>query len=416
MVIDGGVIMKQVQNSKFVNSISDKTFDEEEKLLTLVASLDNEVKSKFDKLIKKVVKNDEVFEDVIDSLNLDPNEKEIFLTYLTLKNVDVIDNNKDIDADLTETVEDENFNKDSQDIEDYYRKAKDERIVQSNFSNDLIQMYLKEIGKIPLLTKEEEQELGKQISEGSEEAFQKLTEANLRLVVSIAKKYVGKGMLFLDLIQEGNGGLIKAVEKFDFTKGYKFSTYATWWIRQSITRAIADQGRTIRLPVHMVETVNKLSRAERELTSQLNRKPTIKELAEALEISEEKVLDVMKVSQETVSLETPIGEDSDTYLGEFIADEEEKLPEDVVCDNSLRDNLFEALDTLAEREKDVLMLRYGLTDGRQRTLEEVGQIYNVTRERIRQIEAKALRKLKHPARSKKLQAYAENYNGNFSKK
>ena len=297
-----------------------------------------------------------------------------------------------------------------------YNSKKEEVYVRNQRLNSDVRLYLQEIGKIPLLTKEEEKDLGRQVSEGSEEAFKKMVEHNLRLVVSIAKKYTGRGMAFLDLIQEGNGGLIKAVEKFDFTKGYKFSTYATWWIRQSITRAIADQGRTIRLPVHMVETVNKLSRAERELTSQLNRKPTIKELAEALEISEEKVLDVMKVSQETVSLETPIGEESDTYLGEFIADEEEKLPEDVVCDNSLRDNLFEALDTLAEREKDVLMLRYGLIDGRQRTLEEIGQIYNVTRERIRQIETKALRKLKHPARSKKLRAYAENYNGNFSKK
>ena len=271
--------------------------------------------------------------------------------------------------------------------------------------DDPVRMYLREIGKIPLLTFDEELELAKRILEGDEEAKQKLAESNLRLVVSIAKKYVGRGMLFLDLIQEGNMGLIKAVEKFDYTKGFKFSTYATWWIRQAITRAIADQARTIRIPVHMVETINKLIRTSRNLLQQMGREPTPEEIAKEMEIPVEKVVEIQKIAQDPVSLETPIGEEEDSHLGDFIQDEDSPAPHDAASYTLLKEQLEEVMNTLTPREAKVLKLRFGLEDGKSRTLEEVGKEFNVTRERIRQIEAKALRKLRHPSRSKKLKDY-----------
>lgn len=271
--------------------------------------------------------------------------------------------------------------------------------------NDPVRMYLKEIGQIKLLTMDEELELADKILAGDEVAKATLAEANLRLVVSIAKRYVGRGMLFLDLIQEGNIGLMKAVEKFDVSKGYKFSTYATWWIRQAITRAIADQARTIRVPVHMVETINKLARIQRQLTLELNREPSEQELAKKMNMSVEKVRDIYKISQEPVSLETPIGEEDDSHLGDFIKDERNVSPEEYATNEMLKDEISEVLLTLTEREEKVIRLRFGLEDGKSRTLEEVGQMFGVTRERIRQIEAKALRKLRHPSRSKKLKDY-----------
>ncbi len=273
--------------------------------------------------------------------------------------------------------------------------------------DDPVRMYLKEIGKVPLLTAEEEIEIAKQLEAGDEAAKQKLAEANLRLVVSIAKRYVGRGMLFLDLIQEGNLGLIKAVEKFDYRKGFKFSTYATWWIRQAITRAIADQARTIRIPVHMVETINKLIRVSRQLLQEYGREPTPEEIAKEMGISEAKVREIIKIAQEPVSLETPIGEEEDSHLGDFIPDEDAPAPAEAASFALMKEQLMDVLDTLTPREEKVLRLRFGLDDGHQRTLEEVGKEFNVTRERIRQIEAKALRKLRHPSRSKKLRDYLD---------
>ena len=273
--------------------------------------------------------------------------------------------------------------------------------------DDPVRMYLKEIGKVPLLSADEEIELAQRMEEGDEEAKKKLAEANLRLVVSIAKRYVGRGMLFLDLIQEGNLGLIKAVEKFDYRKGYKFSTYATWWIRQAITRAIADQARTIRIPVHMVETINKLIRVSRQLLQELGREPTPEEIAEEMNLPVERVREILKISQEPVSLETPIGEEEDSHLGDFIQDDNVPVPADAAAFTLLKEQLNEVLGTLTEREQKVLMLRFGIEDGRARTLEEVGKEFNVTRERIRQIEAKALRKLRHPSRSRKLKDYLD---------
>ena len=273
--------------------------------------------------------------------------------------------------------------------------------------DDPVRMYLKEIGKVPLLSAQEEIDIAQRMADGDQEAKQQLAEANLRLVVSVAKRYVGRGMLFLDLIQEGNLGLIKAVEKFDYRKGYKFSTYATWWIRQAITRAIADQARTIRIPVHMVETINKLIRVTRQLLQEYGREPRPDEIAAEMGISEEKVREIIKVAQEPVSLETPIGEEEDSHLGDFIADDDTPAPADVAAFTLLKEQLMEVLDTLTPREEKVLRLRFGLDDGKARTLEEVGREFNVTRERIRQIEAKALRKLRHPSRSKKLKDFLE---------
>ncbi len=273
--------------------------------------------------------------------------------------------------------------------------------------DDPVRMYLKEMGKVPLLSADEEIEIARQVEAGNDQAREKLAEANLRLVVSIAKRYVGRGMLFLDLIQEGNLGLIKAVEKFDYTKGYKFSTYATWWIRQAITRAIADQARTIRIPVHMVETIHKLSRVKRQLVQTLGRDPSPDEIAEAMDVSVERVREIIKIAQDPVSLETPIGEEEDSHLGDFIPDDDIPLPSDAAAATLLKEQLMQVLSTLTPREEKVLRLRFGIDDGRQRTLEEVGKEFNVTRERIRQIEAKALRKLRHPSRSRKLRDYLE---------
>jgi len=273
--------------------------------------------------------------------------------------------------------------------------------------DDPVRMYLKEIGKVPLLTADEEIEIARRMEQGDEVAKRKLAEANLRLVVSIAKRYVGRGMLFLDLIQEGNLGLIKAVEKFDYRKGYKFSTYATWWIRQAITRAIADQARTIRIPVHMVETINKLIRVSRQLLQELGREPLPEEIAREMSISEDKVREIIKIAQEPVSLETPIGEEEDSHLGDFIPDDDAPAPAEAASFTLMKEQLMNVLDTLTPREEKVLRLRFGLDDGRQRTLEEVGKEFNVTRERIRQIEAKALRKLRHPSRSKKLKDFLD---------
>lgn len=297
---------------------------------------------------------------------------------------------------------------DFEDLEEV-EEIKLEDIDVTNFDgvnvDDPVRMYLREIGKIPLLTYDEELELAQKVLEGDEEAKQKLAESNLRLVVSIAKKYVGRGMLFLDLIQEGNMGLIKAVEKFDYTKGYKFSTYATWWIRQAITRAIADQARTIRIPVHMVETINKLIRTSRDLLQRLGREPTPEEISKEIELPVEKVLEIQKIAQDPVSLETPIGEEDDSHLGDFIQDDDSPAPQDSVAYTLLKEQLEEVMNTLTPREAKVLKLRFGLEDGKARTLEEVGKEFMVTRERIRQIEAKALRKLRHPSRSKKLKDY-----------
>jgi len=306
---------------------------------------------------------------------------------------------------LKEDFEDEPDIEDLKEVEN----LKIEEITEASFEgisiDDPVRMYLREIGKIPLLTYEEELDLAKRILEEDEEARQKLAESNLRLVVSIAKKYVGRGMLFLDLIQEGNMGLIKAVEKFDYTKGFKFSTYATWWIRQAITRAIADQARTIRIPVHMVETINKLIRTSRHLLQQLGREPSPEEIAKEMEISVERVMEIQKIAQDPVSLETPIGEEEDSHLGDFIQDDDSPAPHDAASYILLREQLEEIMQTLTPREAKVLKLRFGLEDGKARTLEEVGREFDVTRERIRQIEAKALRKLRHPSRSKKLRDY-----------
>ena len=312
---------------------------------------------------------------------------------------------EDLGVDVLKDEIEEPDIKDLESVED----VKIEDIDEMNFDginiDDPVRMYLREIGKIPLLSFDQELELAKEILNGSEEAKQKLSESNLRLVVSIAKKYVGRGMLLLDLIQEGNMGLIKAVEKFDYTKGYKFSTYATWWIRQAITRAIADQARTIRIPVHMVETINKLIRTSRHLLQQLGREPTPEELAQEMEMPLDKVIEIQKIAQDPVSLETPIGEEDDSHLGDFIQDEDSPAPQDSAAYTLLREQLEDVMKTLTPREAKVLKLRFGLDDGRTRTLEEVGKEFNVTRERIRQIEAKALRKLRHPSRSKKLRDY-----------
>jgi len=320
---------------------------------------------------------------------------------------DIYEKFEDIGIDII----DENEYEENIEIKEDKEKSKNKKVsiplTKGTNVDDPVRMYLKEIGKIPLLTAEEEVALAKRMEEGDEEAKKELAEANLRLVVSIAKRYVGRGMLFLDLIQEGNLGLMKAVEKFDYKKGYKFSTYATWWIRQAITRAIADQARTIRITVHMVETINKLVRVQRQLVQDLGRDPNPEEIASEMDLEIEKVRDIMKIAEEPVSLETPIGEEEDSQLGDFIEDEQVQAPVDAATFTMLREQLMEVLETLTPREQKVLRLRFGIDDGRARTLEEVGKEFDVTRERIRQIEAKALRKLKHPSRSKTLKDFLE---------
>ena len=335
---------------------------------------------------KRILDNKDIEEQLSD-IELDQEQIDKVYDYLESQGIDVVSNIE---------LEEEN-------PED---KELDLSIAENSINiDDHVRMYLKEIGKVALLSGDEEIELAKRIENGDEEAKRRLAEANLRLVVSIAKKYVGRGMLFLDLIQEGNLGLLKAVEKFDYRKGYKFSTYATWWIRQAITRAIADQARTIRIPVHMVETINKLIRVSRQLLQELGREPTDDELAAEMQMPVEKVRETRKIAQEPVSLETPIGEEEDSHLGDFIPDDDIPAPADAAAFSLLKEQLNEVLNTLNERERDVLRLRFGLVDGKARTLEEVGSQFNVTRERIRQIEAKALRKLRHPSRSKKLKDY-----------
>lgn len=342
-------------------------------------------------------------EDAFEKIDITPEQIEKIYEVLEKLGIDVVAENMMID--------DEDFDDVSlpepDDIVETEETEIDISIPEGVSIDDPVRMYLKEIGKVPLLTSEEEIELAKRMEQGDELAKKRLAEANLRLVVSIAKRYVGRGMLFLDLIQEGNLGLIKAVEKFDFRKGFKFSTYATWWIRQAITRAIADQARTIRIPVHMVETINKLIRVSRQLLQELGRDPTPEEIAKEMGLSEEKVRDIMKISQEPVSLETPIGEEEDSHLGDFIPDDEAPAPAESAAFTLLKEQLIDVLDTLTPREEKVLRLRFGLDDGRARTLEEVGREFNVTRERIRQIEAKALRKLRHPSRSKKLRDFLD---------
>ncbi len=342
--------------------------------------------------------------DQVDHIEFDKDQMDEIYDTLISNGIEIVSEADPEDFELKKLEEDKDID---HDIGEESEEDLEASLSKGIAVDDPVRMYLKEIGKVPLLTAEEEIELAKRMELGDEEAKKKLCEANLRLVVSIAKRYVGRGMLFLDLIQEGNLGLIKAVDKFDWRKGYKFSTYATWWIRQAITRSIADQARTIRIPVHMVETINKLIRISRQLLQELGREPTPEEIAAEMEISVEKVREILKIAQEPVSLETPIGEEEDSHLGDFIPDDDVPAPADAAAFSMLKEQLVEVLDTLTEREQKVLKLRFGLEDGRARTLEEVGRRFEVTRERIRQIEAKALRKLRHPSRSKKLKDYLE---------
>ena len=357
--------------------------------------ISSEDKEKINSIIKEAKENGKMTYGDLALNDVNPEEMDSVFDAFEEIGVDLLPDDFEEEPDLEDLKEVENLKLDE--------------ITDTSFEgisvDDPVRMYLREIGRIPLLTYDEELELAKKILEGDEDAKQKLAESNLRLVVSIAKKYVGRGMLFLDLIQEGNMGLIKAVEKFDYTKGFKFSTYATWWIRQAITRAIADQARTIRIPVHMVETINKLIRTSRHLLQQLGREPSPEEIAAEMEIPVEKVTEIQKIAQDPVSLETPIGEEEDSHLGDFIQDEDSPAPHDAASYTMLREQLEEVMNTLTPREAKVLKLRFGLEDGKSRTLEEVGKEFNVTRERIRQIEAKALRKLRHPSRSKKLRDY-----------
>ena len=369
--------------------------DEQQKMLTIMNELVELGKKKENVL--ELSEIEKVFAD--QGMELDDDKTEKVFEYLENKGIVAMVPESDTEDDIILDVEDEPTEEELENIE---------MAVPDGVSiEDPVRMYLKEIGKVPLLTAEEEKELAMKMEAGDMEAKKRLAEANLRLVVSIAKRYVGRGMLFLDLIQEGNLGLIKAVEKFDYRKGYKFSTYATWWIRQAITRAIADQARTIRIPVHMVETINKLIRVSRQLLQELGREPSPEEIAAEMNMPVERVREILKISQEPVSLETPIGEEEDSHLGDFIQDDNVPVPADAAAFTLLKEQLEEVLGTLTEREQKVLTLRFGLEDGRARTLEEVGKEFNVTRERIRQIEAKALRKLRHPSRSRKLKDFLE---------
>ena len=423
-MMKGSVLMKKEKNAK-TNNIQEENLSEEaikiieeevseEKRQAMYNLIDAsrqkgfiEYKDIEDGLDKYDLSEDEIlsFYDALDAVQItivdskNSDDDEIDLE----KDLDIVSDDEDEDIDLDElrSFEEELSKEDK--LEAIREKGKNKVVI----TDDPVRMYLKEIGRIPLLTYEEEVELAKRIEAGDQRAKDQLAEANLRLVVSIAKRYVGRGMQFLDLIQEGNMGLIKAVDKFEHKKGFKFSTYATWWIRQAITRAIADQARTIRIPVHMVETINKLVRAQRQLVQELGRDPLPEEVAELMNMDVEKVREVQKIAQEPVSLETPIGEEEDSHLGDFIPDEEILSPSDAATNTMLREQLISVLDTLTDRERKVLALRFGLDDGRTRTLEEVGQAFDVTRERIRQIEAKALRKLKHPSRSKKLRDFLE---------
>ena len=373
--------------------------------------MDENVQAKFEEKLKQLLamakkkKNVLEYQEIVDFLaELALNEEQIekVIEHLEKSGIDVLRITNDDDDDVIDDEEIMLSEEDEVDMENIDLSVPDGISIE-----DPVRMYLKEIGKVPLLSAEEEIELAQRMEEGDEDAKKRLAEANLRLVVSIAKRYVGRGMLFLDLIQEGNLGLIKAVEKFDYRKGYKFSTYATWWIRQAITRAIADQARTIRIPVHMVETINKLIRVSRQLLQELGREPLPEEIAEEMNLPVERVREILKISQEPVSLEAPIGEEEDSHLGDFIQDDNVPVPADAAAFTLLKEQLVEVLGTLTEREQKVLRLRFGLDDGRARTLEEVGKEFNVTRERIRQIEAKALRKLRHPSRSRKLKDYLD---------
>ena len=397
-----GAKAEPVQNSEFAEN---EVLDEETK-----AQIIKDLTEKASSMKKKSLSYTDVSNRLGD-MELDKDQMEEIYELLMSKGVEVDMENEPDDIDLLE-LEDEEV--DDPEVDAVIAENPDakeidlEATISKNIAvDDPVRMYLKEIGKVPLLTAQEEIDLAKRMEQGDEYAKQKLCEANLRLVVSIAKKYVGRGMLFLDLIQEGNLGLIKAVDKFDWTKGYKFSTYATWWIRQAITRSIADQARTIRIPVHMVETINKLIRVSRQLLQEEGREPTPDEIAAEMGISVEKVREILKISQEPVSLETPIGEEEDSHLGDFIPDDDAPAPAEAAAFSMLKEQLVDVLGTLTEREQKVLKLRFGLEDGRARTLEEVGKKFDVTRERIRQIEAKALRKLRHPTRSKKLKDYLE---------
>ena len=349
---------------------------------------------------KKSILDVQEINDFFNDMELNADQMEKVFDYLEANNIDVLriseDTEDDVDVDIDIIISDE----DDVDVENI-----DLSVPEGVSIEDPVRMYLKEIGKVPLLSAEREIELAQRMEEGDEEAKKRLAEANLRLVVSIAKRYVGRGMLFLDLIQEGNLGLIKAVEKFDYTKGFKFSTYATWWIRQAITRSIADQARTIRIPVHMVETINRIVRVNRQLQQKLGREPRPEEIAKELGISVSKVQEIIKIAQEPVSLESPIGEEEDSHLGDFLEDDKTPPPSQIVAESMMKQTLSDVLHMLTPREEQVIRMRYGLDDGQQRTLEEVGKEFNVTRERIRQIEAKALRKIRHPGRSKKLRDY-----------
>ena len=395
-----------------IKNVEEKTSKKEEKVSNKKAETKKEKKPE---IKEETTKTEEQIKDEVKDIVEKAKDGKMTYAELATKldniNPEQIDKVFDQFEEMGVDILKDDFEEEEPDLEDL-EEVEDIKVDDASFAvidgvnvDDPVRMYLREIGKIPLLTYEEELELAQKVLDGDEEAKKKLSESNLRLVVSIAKKYVGRGMLFLDLIQEGNMGLIKAVEKFDYTKGYKFSTYATWWIRQAITRAIADQARTIRIPVHMVETINKLIRTSRLLLQRLGREPSPEEIAEELEMPVERVMEIQKIAQDPVSLETPIGEEDDSHLGDFIQDDDSPAPQDAAAYTMLKEQLEEVMNTLTPREAKVLKLRFGLEDGKARTLEEVGKEFDVTRERIRQIEAKALRKLRHPSRSKKLKDY-----------